>query len=70
MLRSRCMTDDLPLASPGLVSYRYKTPSGWMMIGAKDNADALREAGRGGMRDAVTIDKLQVWDGKQYVPAG
>ena len=35
---------DRPLAAKGLVSYRYRGRYGWIMIGAKDNADALREA--------------------------
>jgi len=36
-----------PLAAPGLISYRYFNGVwGWVMIGATDNADALRQAAR------------------------
>ena len=41
----RPMTDR-PLAVKGLVSYRYRGPFGWIMIGAKDDSDALNEARR------------------------
>lgn len=35
-----------PCAAHGLNSYRYGGPYGWIMIGATDDADALREAAR------------------------
>lgn len=35
-----------PHAAPGLISYRYRGPHGWVLIGATGKADALREAGR------------------------
>lgn len=63
------MTHHKPLAAPGLVSYRYYNGAyGWVMIGARDNADALREAGRSidGEPDA---SRLQRWDGARYMPA-
>ena len=37
---------DKPLATPGLVSYRYRGPFGWIMVAARDHDDALREAAR------------------------
>jgi hypothetical protein len=60
---------DKPLAdtSLGLTSYRYSGRYGWIMIGARDNADALREAARSTIN--ITIDNLQVWDNeaRRYV---
>lgn len=58
--------NDQPLATPGLTSYRAKGRYGWCMIGAKDHADAMREARR--MTDNPT--DLQIWcnDKKSYIP--
>lgn len=58
---------DRPLAAPGLTSYRCAGRYGWIMIGAKDHAEALQEARRT-CPDALPQD-LQVWDGTQYVKA-
>lgn len=55
-----------PLAAPGLNSYRCKQPFGWVMIGAKDDADALIEARRS--YAAAKPEDLQQWDGNGYVP--
>lgn len=55
-----------PLAAQGLDSYRCKAGSGWIMIGAKDDADAMREARRSS--SDVHERDLQKWDGKAYVP--
>jgi hypothetical protein len=56
---------DRPMAAPGLTSYRYKGPYGWIMIGASNVADAMREAGRS--TDAkLEFDNLEVWDGAKY----
>lgn len=65
------MTTDKPLAAHGLTSYRYKGAYGWIMIGAVDHADALSEAARSfsDRRLIPSMDRLQVWDGKQYVQA-
>ena len=64
------MTDlhDKPCAADGLLSYRYRGPYGWIMIGAKDCADALREAGRS--TATVTPWNLQQWDerAQRYIP--
>lgn len=57
---------DKPCASNGLDSYRYKGRYGWIMIGAKDYDDALREAQRS-TSEQVTINNLQKWNGVQYV---
>ena len=60
---------DKPCAAHGLTSYRYRGMWGWVMIGAKDHDDALSEARRSVNRaHVVSIDRLQVWDGKEYVP--
>jgi hypothetical protein len=56
---------DKPLAAPGLISYRCRGEFGWIMIGAKDNEDALNEARRSS--DNVKPETLQVWNGKEYV---
>ena len=61
------MLHDKPLAVSGLTSYRYRGRYGWIMIGAKDDNDALREASRS-TDDRINIDKLEVWNGLQYVP--
>lgn len=59
---------DRPCAAAGLTSYRYRGRFGWIMIGARDLGDALREAGRS-TRDPIELARLQVWDGTGYVPA-
>lgn len=57
-----------PLADKGLTSYRYRTDSGGhVAIGAKDNTDALNEAGRS-ITGKPDIAKLDVWNGTEYVP--
>lgn len=58
---------DRPCASQGLASYRYRGTFGWIMIGARDDDDALREATRS--TDApITRARLQVWSGGAYEP--
>ncbi len=56
-----------PLAAKGLTSYRCKGRYGWIMIGAKDHDDAMREAKRSS--DSASRDTLQIWDGSRYVSA-
>jgi hypothetical protein len=58
---------DKPLAAKGLVSYRYKGRYGWIMIGAKDNTDALSEANRSLTSEKAEISKLEIWDGNKYI---
>lgn len=59
---------DRPLAAPGLTSYRLRGAYGWIMIGATDPDDAMREARRT-WPDAPR-SALEVWHGAagQYVP--
>jgi hypothetical protein len=57
-----------PLAAAGLTSYRCKGAYGWIMIGAADHVDAMREARRSSA--TARHEDLQVWDGERYVPAG
>ena len=57
---------DRPMAGPGLTSYRARSPYGWIMIGARDDVDAMREA----VRSTPEPTDLQVWDGRAYVPCG
>lgn len=57
---------DRPLAAAGLVSYRASCPYGWIMIGARDDADALVQARRSSSK--VEARDLQVWNGTAYVP--
>lgn len=58
---------DRPCAAQGLTSYRYRGAYGWIMIGARDHGDALKEACRstGG---GCSFDRLQVWDSGAYRP--
>jgi hypothetical protein len=64
------MQTNKPLADRGLISYPYRGRYGWIMIGATDHLDALREAARA-TGDAVTNDRLEIWvnNAKGYVPA-
>jgi len=55
---------DKPCAARGLTSYRARGPFGWIMIGASDHADAMREA----KRSTDSVLELQVWDGTRYIP--
>ncbi len=59
---------DKPFAMAPLNSYRYRGPYGWIMIGATDEADALREARRSTDAQVVSTN-LEYWDGKQYTPS-
>lgn len=58
-------THNKPCAAHGLTSYRYRGRYGWIMIGARNDADALREATRS---SSITIDpsNLQRWNGTAY----
>lgn len=55
---------DRPLAEKGLRSYRARGRYGWIMIGARDDAEALSEA----RRSTDDPRGLEVWDGSRYVP--
>ena len=58
---------DRPLAAKGFISWRYRGRYGYVMIGAKDRKDALREAARSieGQPDPT---RLEVWAGCRYLP--
>lgn len=62
---------DKPLAAAGLLSYRYKGAYGWIMIGARDDADALVQAARSfsDKRAVAEMENLQRWTGTEYVAA-
>lgn len=55
-----------PIAINGLSSYRYNGRFGYIMIGATDHADALREAGRSTPTPDMKL--LEIWNGLKYVP--
>ena len=59
-------THNKPCAVAGLTSYRYRGRYGFIMIGAHDVLDALREAARS--TDSVTIERLEVWTSDKYAP--
>lgn len=52
-----------PLASRGLISYRYRGRFGWIMIGAHSDIAALAEAQRS-TDFPVSLAELQVWEGE------
>jgi len=60
---------DRPLAAPGFVSYRYKGRYGYVMVGASNTEDALRQARRS-IDGPALIGNLDVWDADagRYVP--
>mgnify|MGYP001556602952 CR=1 FL=1 len=61
---------DRPLAAAPLKSYRYKGAYGWIMIGARDDADALIQAARSFSDKRLTAneDNLERWNGYFYEP--
>lgn len=59
------MFHDRPLAAPGLISYRYRGRYGWIMLGAKNDKDALIQAQRH-TSEPVTADRLERWNGTEY----
>lgn len=60
---------DKPCAASGLLSYRYKTLGGFIMIGAADNADAISEANRSLGSKKASPNNLEKWNGERYLPA-
>lgn len=63
---ARNVSADRPMAAPGLSSYRLRSPYGsYIMIGARDHDDAMREAAR----STPNPDRaaLEIWDGSRYV---
>lgn len=57
---------DRPMAAAPLTSYRYPGGYGWIMIGAMNNADAMKQAARS-TSGAIDSGKLERWDGAKYV---
>lgn len=57
---------DKLLAAQGLKSYRAKGRYGYIMIGARDDEDAYREALRSS--PDVKRDDLEAWSGTVYLP--
>lgn len=57
---------DKPYAAKGFISYRCKGCMSWIMIGAKDPDDAMREARRSWL--LAKRENLEVWDGNRYIP--
>ena len=53
-----------PVAAEGLTSYRARGRFSWIMIGARDHAEAMNEA----RRSTPDPRDLEVWDGTAYVP--
>jgi hypothetical protein len=50
-----------PLAAAGLTSYRFRGTFGWVMIGAKDVPDAMRQAARS-TNAPMELERLEVWE--------
>lgn len=65
--RGDLASHDKPLAAPGLTSFRCRGRFGWIMIGAKDIKDAMREARRSD--DSAKLEDLQIWNGERYISA-
>jgi hypothetical protein len=59
-------THNKPMAIKGLKSYRYRGRYGYIMIGASDTQDALREAARS-TDSEITINNLEAWDYSKYM---
>jgi hypothetical protein len=52
-----------PCAAAGLISYRCRSPYGFVMIGAKDDDDAMKQA----LRSTSKPEALERWNGAEYV---
>lgn len=67
--RGMTPTHERPCAISGLISYRLKGPYGYILIGAVDHADAMREAERS--TSDPCRPALEIWDtaAGRYVPA-
>lgn len=55
------------IADKPYTSYRYRGRYGWIMIGAMDDDEALREAQRS-TDEPVTKENLQKWSDYAYFP--
>lgn len=65
ILETHNPNDDKPMAAKGLTSYRYHYGSGYIMIGAMDDAGAMREAARS-FSGTVVRENLEIWNGTAY----
>jgi len=59
-----CDTDH---ACEPYTSYRLRSPYGWILIGAMDADDAMRQAARSTRNPDRAA--LEVWNGSRYIPA-
>jgi hypothetical protein len=57
---------DHPMASNGLITYRYRGRYGFIYIGASTDTEALSEAKRS-TNDKVTPDRLERHNGQRFV---
>jgi len=55
-----------PMASNGLITYRYRGRYGFIYIGASTDTEALSEAQRS-TDDTVTPDRLERFNGQHFV---
>ena len=55
-----------PMASHGLITYRYRGRYGFIYIGASTDTEALSEAQRS-TDDKVTPDRLERYNGHHFV---
>jgi phenylpropionate dioxygenase-like ring-hydroxylating dioxygenase large terminal subunit len=55
-----------PMASTGLITYRYRVRYGFIYIGARTDNEALSEAQRS-TDDTVTPDRLERHNGQRFV---
>lgn len=55
-----------PMASNGLITYRYRGRYGFIYIGASTDTEALSEAQRS-TDDKVTPDRLERYNGHHFV---
>jgi hypothetical protein len=68
LLDFRNPLEDQPLAAEGLISYRYRVREhSHVMIGARDDAEALREAARSIVGEPDPA-RLEVWRHGAYRP--
>lgn len=54
-----------PCAAKPWISYRLRGPYGWIMIGAMDHAEAMREAARS--TPSPRREALEMWNGAEYI---
>ncbi len=64
------MNPNKPHAAEGLISYRIRSPYGWVMIAGTDKEDALAKAiervGKSARPFDLNPNGLEEWDGQRY----